>query len=54
MIRDLISYLKYKNEINHNFWYAIKEGYCYDENMNWQERLNYWRKCMTYEPPDEN
>ena len=43
-LKRLWIYIKHHDEINHNYWYAIKEGYCQDETYNWLERtihINY-------------
>ncbi len=45
LIKDLILYWKYKTEINYNYGFALKEGYCGDETYNWQQRLDYWNEC---------
>lgn len=52
--KDLYSYIKDIKEINHNYGYAIKEGFCSDESYNWRQRLHYYMKSEAYDPDPED
>ena len=43
----LLQYLKHRKEINHTYQFAGKEGLC--DEMNWRERLAYWKKSYEKE-----
>jgi len=49
-MKNLIKYLKYArlyikwhDEIDHYYSYALKNGYCSDETYNWYNRTDYWK-----------
>ncbi len=52
-IKDIITYLRNKREINYHYGYACREGYCFDEDAGWQTRLAYWLRSDAYDPGDE-
>ena len=49
MIKKIYLYLKYKKEINAYYSYALKNGFCSDETLNWEDRLDYYIDGMRYE-----
>jgi hypothetical protein len=52
LLKDVIEYLKNREEINANYGYALKNGYANDETYNWRQRLDYWHQCLAYEPKE--
>ena len=42
LIKKILQYLRHRKEINHTYQFAGKEGLC--DEMNWRERLAYWKK----------
>ena len=45
LLKSLYLYWKYRKEINHHYWFAIKNGYVSDENWGFRDKLNYWIMC---------
>ena len=45
LIRDVYSYLKYHEEINHYYSYGLEESYIGDDTFDWRERLHLWLKA---------
>ncbi len=43
ILKRLWLYLKYRQEINHHYGYAMNEGYA-SEGYNWLDRTIYWLK----------
>ncbi len=35
-------YLKYREQINAHYWFALKNGYAHNEEAGWEERTDYW------------
>jgi len=44
-----IYYLKYYEEINSHYDYALKEGYVFNDDADWMERTAYFKMCQAYD-----
>ena len=49
--KDLMTYLKYQQEINGYYGFSLKGKYGeqVNENYNWRERLDWWWRADTAE-----
>ena len=40
----LYYYLKYHEQINAHYWFALKNNYAHNEEAGWYSRTDYWFK----------
>ena len=41
-LKKLWFYIRFRQDINHYYWYSLKEGFCDDESYSWLARTDYW------------
>ena len=49
ILKDLLSYLKNKEDVLSLCRYAEKNGYADCIDWNWRQRLRYWEDCMAHD-----
>lgn len=45
LLKIIKYYIKYRDEINSHYNYALKNGYAYNDEAGWIERTLYWFDC---------